>query len=232
MSGYKPDWIEKDHYILVNGKEEVVRDYAFVGAGRYDALTVKIGDQWHEYGVTGQMEPLPVPEGMLPAYIKTGEPVAFGDEEDIGFIHRAWLKRKSGETAGEVRVEIWESYFSCTLDKIRPVSSSQEDAEKTGKLLFYYLATEVDFSCRVQKVLAAGADITLCDKEGRTALEIARDVGKDSIADLIEAEQSRRAEDKRRRDLAAIEEAGMRGIPVEQARPPGRLVVKKGLRPG
>lgn len=79
MSGNVPDFLEKNHYVLLDGREVLVSDYRFVspnGGGPHnsDELMIYVDGQEMEYD-RKRIRPLPAAEA--PAWLKKGVSVVF-----------------------------------------------------------------------------------------------------------------------------------------------------------
>jgi hypothetical protein len=124
MSGFVPDFINKDHYVLFNGKKAVVTS-VFAGPDN-DGLVVQLDGMRQEFN--GQaIKPLPAYKARLPKHIKVGN-VAEVDNGRLVFIERVWMKQKKDSSASEVRIDISSSAVSRKVGAVRPVSPKNHAA--------------------------------------------------------------------------------------------------------
>lgn len=136
MSGYNPSWIERNHFVMQNGKKRLVQSFHFCSAPgpNNDELVVIVGGKPADFAT---LSPLPAKEKDLPAHIKKGELVEFeiSGKTKLEFISKIWLQQKKGEKKGRVMLSFENWPFATEANKVRALSpENKERAEELIKV--------------------------------------------------------------------------------------------------
>jgi|GEM_PF-6981435 len=132
MSGHHPDWLQKDQYLMKDGKKKLVDEFYFVSSPVHnsDELVVIVGGKEAKFS---SLKPIPANEATLPEHLRKNQLVEFGERTNTTFdvISNIWLKQ--GKDRKEIVVMVsFENYpFSIEANNVRKIS--EENQEKAKK---------------------------------------------------------------------------------------------------